>query len=982
MLKKRILASSMASVMALTSFSAVAFADDTAEKYGNKSVADLKAYIESDAIKQFVGSSDYNATQTTNFNNAYKYAQNVVTKNLTGEATAAYREMAAVAAKMHHYSAAELLELVEKTEKELGDSNKLAGGDGQDLIFEDAAYNNAKAKARTGRTVAENNANEFRRIDNAYEDLSAAYDNLLSKKLKVISKSEFKAEYDKVDSLIQNNKLKYDAWARVKISGSDISGYEGYTASYGVFFKHMTDVFNNITDTYKLFSAKKVDITTNADIRAAYAATQQAYAVLDAVINDSKSFIGETFAYESDVQGLIGKDGEFRTRLAYEFAAGSAAKAVPTLLTSAIAAAGNGDTSTTTTITKTTAYTVKKVVTDGADDDGKDYSAVSVTDATAADFGAAYGSSNVETVTTAGVDDASASDVAGVASIVKYYTDSGDKKIATYTLQQQATYSTTTSTSTVANLEFDKNAAFPSRDAEWAAVVNSATGVKGSEVNGVDGVWSVDMNNGKIGDAKLVIKFGVKAQVIYDANGLIKAFAAEGASPAVDTAKGEYIVPVGVGETFDLSNLADISADLIAVSGTDPIEANGVIDGIQTSDYHCDTNPLVFGHNHDGVVPGPIYSTSTSYTNTMGEAYDGTAANTKVDLDQILSIAQNYLNGKTATNASRGTDFLTKTIDTNGSYLTQLVKNPELAETDASGKRTNGIVTEEWTDIYNYLNYALNDRYGTPSTDAVLKTRGDVATLITWTKALEGKTYNVPMFTNQYKDAVAARQDAEKWYSQTNNYAYEDNNENGTWKADDAEFFTVASAPKVDLKTTGVNANTLYGNDASGLYHYYKVLNDINEKYSLSFGTIADLITSASAKYDETNNEALKDAIDLCAYRLSVVKSTQSGSDYNAFTNARLFQATNRINTDADTNSVSEFALVNAYNALKKIVDRQMGDVNGDGKVKADDAVLVLKHFADVEKLSAEDAAYADVDGDGKILAKDAVEILKIFAGL
>ena len=58
-----------------------------------------------------------------------------------------------------------------------------------------------------------------------------------------------------------------------------------------------------------------------------------------------------------------------------------------------------------------------------------------------------------------------------------------------------------------------------------------------------------------------------------------------------------------------------------------------------------------------------------------------------------------------------------------------------------------------------------------------------------------------------------------------------------------------------------------------------------------------------------------------------------------------------------------------------------VGDINGDGKVQAIDARLVLQHVAGVKELSGSELARADVDGNGKVQAVDARRILRIVAG-
>ncbi len=58
------------------------------------------------------------------------------------------------------------------------------------------------------------------------------------------------------------------------------------------------------------------------------------------------------------------------------------------------------------------------------------------------------------------------------------------------------------------------------------------------------------------------------------------------------------------------------------------------------------------------------------------------------------------------------------------------------------------------------------------------------------------------------------------------------------------------------------------------------------------------------------------------------------------------------------------------------------GDVNGDGKLTADDARRALRFSAKLDKYSTGEFAAADVDGDGKLLAEDARTILRASAKL
>ena len=79
MLRRKILTSAMASVMALTSISAVAFADETATDVKNvKTKADLEAYVKSFDGFRSKELYDYGSISGENFLNALEYADNVL----------------------------------------------------------------------------------------------------------------------------------------------------------------------------------------------------------------------------------------------------------------------------------------------------------------------------------------------------------------------------------------------------------------------------------------------------------------------------------------------------------------------------------------------------------------------------------------------------------------------------------------------------------------------------------------------------------------------------------------------------------------------------------------------------------------------------------------------------------------------------------------------------------------------------------------
>ena len=85
--------------------------------------------------------------------------------------------------------------------------------------------------------------------------------------------------------------------------------------------------------------------------------------------------------------------------------------------------------------------------------------------------------------------------------------------------------------------------------------------------------------------------------------------------------------------------------------------------------------------------------------------------------------------------------------------------------------------------------------------------------------------------------------------------------------------------------------------------------------------------------------------------------------------------------TDIQKSYVTNESLLNEWE--QKVLDSQKnyGDLNGDDKVDAKDALLVLKFAVGKTELTEEEKTLADVTGDGEINAKDALDILKRAVG-
>lgn len=223
MLKKRILASSLASVMALSSVSVVAFADETAtntnESVSKAQLKDEIANFEAWAEKNL---EDYGTTQAEQFEAALERAKVVAgdAKATTEDATAAYQMVKAVKDNMQKYTKEQLEALLAdwKSERE---TDNLIDADIPDVgnwytttswsVFEDA-YDEAESYVEyaTGRDLTE-----------LYVALDEAANGLVS--LKQVKKSDYRKALQAYQAVIAKL-TDYQPWRRGKCTVAPTTG--------------------------------------------------------------------------------------------------------------------------------------------------------------------------------------------------------------------------------------------------------------------------------------------------------------------------------------------------------------------------------------------------------------------------------------------------------------------------------------------------------------------------------------------------------------------------------------------------------------------------------------------------------------------------------------------------------------------------------------------------------------------------------------
>jgi len=213
MLKKRILASSMASVMALSGVSVAAFADT--KDYGEAvTKAELEEYIKS--FDKFLETDieDYGSTQGEHFQDAIDHAQMVIDEedSKAADYTAAYQMVKAVYEKLEMKSKADLQGLLKEWQS-VYDTNNIMNEDLQDNIYSEDSYSEfSVAYDDADRYV---DSGDSRIITDAYFDLKEAADNL--EKLDSVTKAEFRAALKAYEGLVESER-DYETWRRGKVS--------------------------------------------------------------------------------------------------------------------------------------------------------------------------------------------------------------------------------------------------------------------------------------------------------------------------------------------------------------------------------------------------------------------------------------------------------------------------------------------------------------------------------------------------------------------------------------------------------------------------------------------------------------------------------------------------------------------------------------------------------------------------------------------
>lgn len=291
MLRRRILASAMASVMAIGSVAVVANAETTAAATTQaKTKADLEAYVKSFDSFRTSKLNDYGSISGEKFMDAIEYAENVIadSKSTLDDYTVAYAMLEATYNKLKIYTAEELKALLDTNKKNYEDGN-IYNEELGDPIFEETgyatfedAYENAEAYLGSA---------DSRNITDAYEALEAAANGL--SRYTVVTKAQFRTALKEYEAMLQKE-YAYESW-RVGTMAADwvdlkavagetgYWGYKGQNIAYGVLFEHLESAKSFINDAYEeMDEIKSLNKTSLTEIVKGYYAAVNAVAVMGA----------------------------------------------------------------------------------------------------------------------------------------------------------------------------------------------------------------------------------------------------------------------------------------------------------------------------------------------------------------------------------------------------------------------------------------------------------------------------------------------------------------------------------------------------------------------------------------------------------------------------------------------------------------------------------------------------------------------------
>ena len=310
MLRRRILASAMASVMAIGSIAAVASAEDTAVATANvKTRDDLTSYVKSFDKFRENEIYDYGSLAGEDFLDALEYADNVLADSnaTTIDYTVAYSMIESVYTELlkHKYTADQLKDLIKKYQKDY-DTNNILNEELGDNRWTPESFSTFEAAFEDAEAVA--SSSDSRIITDAYEVLEDAHSKLSA--LTAVTKKDFRTALKAYETALQKE-FAYDSWRRGTIKNSGWQ-FDGKNFAYGLIYNYVASANDTINAKYEILDQiKELNTTTQTDIVDAYNDCVLATSVLNGFTADDTNR-----ATKANVKTLM---NTYHGRLVYDY---------------------------------------------------------------------------------------------------------------------------------------------------------------------------------------------------------------------------------------------------------------------------------------------------------------------------------------------------------------------------------------------------------------------------------------------------------------------------------------------------------------------------------------------------------------------------------------------------------------------------------------------------------------------------------------
>lgn len=283
-MKKRIIASTMASVMALGAASSmmVASADIADFKTQTATKADLEKLMADKEIKNLIdgGIDNYGSVSGETFQKATDFATAVLEDidATTEDYTAAYLMVKAAKNALKVYSKEELKLLISQCTSIYNTNNELNEDDAK---YTDDSWEKFVEAYETA--VDCQDSDDGLEVTDAYEELDK-YKNPTT--LDTVTKKEIEAARKNYIAAL-DKEFDYQPWQRGTVKDSGVSDYDGRQFAWGVLFSHIESGREDLMRAYEDFTEiKGRNVTSNTTTVAAVKAMNDAAKVLNAF--DSK----------------------------------------------------------------------------------------------------------------------------------------------------------------------------------------------------------------------------------------------------------------------------------------------------------------------------------------------------------------------------------------------------------------------------------------------------------------------------------------------------------------------------------------------------------------------------------------------------------------------------------------------------------------------------------------------------------------------